>query len=31
MGIDVGERRIGIAIADELGMIASPESVVLRG
>ena len=31
MGIDVGERRIGIALADELGMIASPESVVWRG
>jgi putative Holliday junction resolvase len=31
MGIDVGERRIGIAIADELGMIASPDTAVLRG
>ncbi|MFQ5789628.1 MAG: Holliday junction resolvase RuvX [Acidobacteriota bacterium] len=24
MGLDVGERRIGIALSDELGMIASP-------
>lgn len=31
MGLDVGERRIGVAIADELGMIASPHSVVKRG
>jgi putative Holliday junction resolvase len=31
MGIDVGERRIGIAIADELDMIASPATVVRRG
>ena len=31
MGLDVGERRIGMAIADELGMIASPAGVVLRG
>jgi len=30
MGLDVGERRIGVAIADELGMIASPHSVVDR-
>lgn len=30
MGLDVGERRIGVAIADELGMIASPHSVVER-
>lgn len=31
MGLDVGERRIGMAIADELGMIASPIGVVHRG
>lgn len=31
MGLDVGERRIGLAIADELGMIASPAGVVQRG
>jgi putative Holliday junction resolvase len=30
MGLDVGERRIGVAIADELGTIASPLAVVLR-
>lgn len=24
LGLDVGERRIGVAISDELGMIASP-------
>jgi len=31
LGLDVGERRIGIAVADELGMIASPVGVVQRG
>jgi putative Holliday junction resolvase len=31
LGLDVGERRIGIAVADELGMIASPLGVVHRG
>ncbi|MGH2616042.1 MAG: Holliday junction resolvase RuvX [Thermomicrobiales bacterium] len=31
MGLDVGERRIGVAIADELGMIASPLLTVPRG
>jgi putative Holliday junction resolvase len=31
MGLDVGERRIGMAIADELGMLASPAGVVQRG
>lgn len=31
LGLDVGERRIGIAVADELGMIASPLGVVQRG
>jgi putative Holliday junction resolvase len=30
MGLDVGERRIGVAIADELGTIASPLTVVFR-
>jgi putative Holliday junction resolvase len=31
MGLDVGERRIGVAIADELGTIASPLTTVARG
>ena len=31
MGLDVGERRIGVAIADELGIIASPLTTVSRG
>lgn len=31
LGLDVGERRIGVAVADELGMIASPAGVVQRG
>lgn len=30
LGLDVGERRIGVAIADELGLIASPLTVVQR-
>jgi putative Holliday junction resolvase len=30
MGLDVGERRIGVAIADELGLIASPLAIVER-
>lgn len=30
LGLDVGERRIGVAIADELGLIASPLGVVNR-
>jgi putative holliday junction resolvase len=30
MGLDVGERRIGVAIADELGAIASPLTTVSR-
>lgn len=30
LGLDVGERRIGVAIADELGLIASPLGVVAR-
>ena len=31
LGLDVGGRRIGVAISDELGMIASPVAMVLRG
>jgi putative Holliday junction resolvase len=31
MGLDVGERRVGVAIADELDTIASPLTVVQRG
>jgi putative holliday junction resolvase len=31
MGLDVGERRVGIAIADELGIVASPLTTVVRG
>ena len=31
LGLDVGERRIGMAIADELGLITSPIGVVHRG
>jgi putative Holliday junction resolvase len=30
MGLDVGERRIGVAIADELGLISSPLTIVQR-
>ena len=30
MGLDVGERRIGVALADELGLIASPLTTVTR-
>lgn len=30
LGLDVGERRIGVAIADELGMIASPLMMIER-
>lgn len=30
MGLDVGERRIGVAIGDELDMISSPLAVVQR-
>ena len=30
MGLDVGERRVGVAIADELGLIASPLTMVTR-
>jgi putative Holliday junction resolvase len=31
MALDVGERRVGLAIADELGLIASPLRTVRRG
>lgn len=31
LGLDVGERRIGVAIGDELGLIASPLTTVPRG
>ncbi|MCC6313556.1 MAG: Holliday junction resolvase RuvX [Thermomicrobiales bacterium] len=31
LALDVGERRIGVAIADELGLIASPLTIVARG
>jgi putative Holliday junction resolvase len=31
LGLDVGGRRIGVAISDELGLIASPVAMVLRG
>jgi putative Holliday junction resolvase len=30
MGLDVGERRVGVAISDELGMISSPLTFVQR-
>jgi putative Holliday junction resolvase len=30
MGLDVGERRVGVAIADELNMISSPLTTVQR-
>jgi putative Holliday junction resolvase len=31
MGIDAGERRVGVAVTDELRMIASPVTTVVRG
>ncbi len=31
LGLDIGGKRIGVAISDELGMIASPVAMVLRG
>jgi len=31
LGVDLGERRIGLALSDPLGVIASPHSVLLRG
>jgi putative Holliday junction resolvase len=30
LGLDVGERRLGVAIADELGLISSPLTIVQR-
>ena len=30
MGLDVGERRVGVAIGDELGIISSPLAIVQR-
>ena len=31
LGLDVGDRRIGLALSDPTGMLASPYSVVERG
>lgn len=31
LGLDVGERRIGVAIGDEMGMVASPLEMVPQG
>lgn len=31
LGLDVGGRRIGVAVSDELGMVASPVRFVQRG
>lgn len=31
LGLDVGSRRVGVAISDELGMLASPVEAVERG
>lgn len=30
MALDVGERRIGVAVSDELGMLATPTTVITR-
>jgi putative holliday junction resolvase len=30
LALDVGERRIGVAISDEMGWLASPTAVILR-
>jgi putative Holliday junction resolvase len=30
MSVDYGEKRVGLAIADELGMIASPAGFIMR-
>lgn len=30
LGLDIGERRIGIAVSDEMGMIASPVGMIQR-
>lgn len=31
LALDIGSRRIGVAISDEMGLIASPVATVLRG
>ena len=31
LGLDVGERRIGVALCDELGLLASPLTTVRVG
>lgn len=31
LGLDIGSRRIGVAISDEMGLIASPVAMVPRG
>jgi len=31
LGLDIGSKRIGVAISDELGMLASPVGMVERG
>ena len=31
LGLDIGSKRIGVAISDEMGFIASPVGMVLRG
>ncbi len=31
LGLDIGGKRIGVAISDEMGIIASPAAMVLRG
>ena len=30
LAVDWGDRRIGLAVSDELGMLASPAGVILR-
>lgn len=30
LGLDIGEKRIGVAVSDELGLLASPRSVIRR-
>jgi len=30
-GLDIGSKRIGVAVSDEMGMLASPIAMVLRG
>ena len=31
LGLDIGSKRIGVAVSDELGLLASPVAMVLRG